>query len=107
MAAKNQTSKKINIKYVERKQSDYQCNKNREEYGILCGGAEKWKECKVLGNLLDTEYDIETRHDLAASTYKKVEKVFKNSSANQEMKLKVFIAFLGTSFYTTESCGHS
>ena len=91
------------------KGSDLTTNTTKaEKYKTPYGQTEKWKECKILGKLLDTQYDIIRRKDLAASkACKKVERVFRNLSASQEMKLKVSNAYVETSFSTKTICGQS
>ena len=46
------------------KGKNLQLNESKmEEYEIKRGGEEKWKKCKYLGSLLDTEEDIQRRTD--------------------------------------------
>ena len=44
---------------------------------------------------------------LKASTCKMVDRVFKDSSSSQKMKLNIFNAYVETSFHTETICGHS
>ena len=47
----------------------YVNNEKTEEYIIKSNGQEKWKKCKYLGSLLDTEHDIKRRKGLAIDTF--------------------------------------
>ena len=47
-----------------------------EEYEIIRQGNEKWKKCKLLGSLLDTEKDINRRTILAIDAFKTLNKKF-------------------------------
>ena len=62
----------------------------RKEFEIFIGGTEKWKECKILGSLINIEYDIKRRHGLASQGYNELDNIFKSSSSqeSQETKLK-------------------
>ena len=59
-----------------------------------------WEVCK-------THNMISKEDTLKASTCKMVDRVFKDSSASQKMKLNLFNIYVETSFYTETICGHS
>ena len=42
-------------------------NTKTEEYEVVRGGDDKWKKCKYLGSLLETENDINRRKILGQS----------------------------------------
>ena len=79
-------------------------NKSKtEEYSIGIDGDDKWKRCKILGSLLDTEKDIERRYNLASAAYNKLEKTFKSKSLKQKTKLRIFDAYIASVFlYNSE-----
>ena len=52
------------------------CTAKTEDYEIIRKGNEKWKKCKLLGSLLDTEKDINRRKILAMDAFKTLNNIF-------------------------------
>ena len=48
-----------------------------EDFKISSESSEDWKICKLLGSLLDKEYDIKRRKGQAMNTYRKKLKIYK------------------------------
>lgn len=61
-----------------------------EEYIIKRNGDEKWKKCKYLGSLLDTENDIKRRKQLAMVAFNQ----YKHSLTSKHIELKTRIRIL-------------
>ena len=76
-----------------------------EEYHIARKGKcdDKWKECKLLGSLLDTEKDIERRKCLAASVIKTLKNILYSKKLSISTKVRVFDAYVAPVFlYNSE-----
>ena len=70
-------------------------NKDKtEEYTIGLEGEERWKQCKILGSLLDTEKDINKRKGLGIDAYKTMEYIFKSKYISTELKIKTYKAYV-------------
>ena len=70
-----------------------------EEYHITRGGDEKWKTCKCLGSLLDTDKDITRRK----STYNKMKHIIENRKTSRTTIKRIFKAYLESVFlYNSE-----
>ena len=63
-------------------------NSKTEEFQISRDKDYNWKKCKILRNLLDMERDINKRHDLASSSDKKLERIFKGKSVSLTTRLR-------------------
>ena len=74
-----------------------------EEYNIEQKGNEAWKECKILGSLLDTEKDINRRKILAIDAYKTLNSIFSSKINSVTIKLRTFNAYVASVFlYNSE-----
>ena len=67
-----------------------------EEYEIIRQGNEKWKKCKLLGSLLDTEKDINRRKSLAIDAFKTLNKIFDSRKISNAVKIRTFNAYIGS-----------
>ena len=63
-----------------------------EEYEIIRQGNEKWKKCKLLGSLLDTEKDIRCRNILAIDAFKTLNNIFDSRRISNAVKIRTFNA---------------
>ena len=79
-------------------------NKSKtEEYNIDQKGNEAWKECKILGSLLDTEKDINRRKILAINACKTFNSIFSSKKNFNKAKLRTFNEYVASVFlYNTE-----
>ena len=74
-----------------------------EEYNIEQKGNEEWKECKVLGSLLDTDNDINRRKTLAIEAYRTLNSIFGSKKSSIVIKLRTFNAYVASVFlYNSE-----
>ena len=64
-----------------------------EEYSIGIG-EDKWKGCKILGSLLDTEKDINRRRGLAIDAFKTMNYIFKSKHISLELKIRTFKTYV-------------
>ena len=58
----------------------------------------KWKKCKILGSLLDTEEDIKRRKHLANNATSKLRVVFEDKKLPNQQKIRVFCACIESIF---------
>ena len=73
-----------------------------EEY-TLNRKEEKWKKCKYLGSILDTENDIKRRKGLAIDAFNSLNRYFTNRRANIKLKTRIFTTFVQSIFlYNSE-----
>ena len=81
----------------------YVNNEKTEEYIIKRHGQEKWKKCKYLGSLLDTEHDIKRRKGLAIDTFNNFKHIMESKKVSTETKMRIFQAFVNSIFlYNSE-----
>ena len=74
-----------------------------EEYAIIRQGNEKWKKCKLLGSLLDTEKDINRRKILAIDAFKTLHNIFDSRKISNAVKIRTFNAYVASVFlYNSE-----
>ena len=74
-----------------------------EEYEIIRQGNEKWKKCKLLGSLLDTEKDINRRQILAIDAFKTLHQIFDSRKISNAVKIRTFNAYVASVFlYNSE-----
>ena len=74
-----------------------------EEYEIIRQGNEKWKKCKLLGSLLDTEKDINRRKILAIDAFKTLNKIVYSRKISNSVKIRTFNAHVASVFlYNSE-----
>ena len=63
-----------------------------------------WKECKLLGSLLDTEKDFNRRKKLAIDAMKTSQYIFKSKLISTELKIRTFNAYVASIFlYNSET----
>ena len=74
-----------------------------EEFEIIGHGNEKWKKCKLLGSLLDTENDINRRQILAIDAFKTLNRKFDSKEISNAVKIRTFNAYVASVFlYNSE-----
>ena len=74
-----------------------------EDYEITREGNEKWKKCKLLGSLLDTEKDINRRTILAIDAFKTLNKILDSRKISNAVKIRTFNAYVARVFlYNSE-----
>jgi len=74
-----------------------------EDYEISSESSGKWKECKLLGSLLDTEHDIKRRKGQAMNAYRKKEKILKSKKICLSTRIRAFNAYVTSIFlYNSE-----
>eukprot|EP00923_Selenidium_pygospionis_P050565 GHVN01087397.1.p2 GENE.GHVN01087397.1~~GHVN01087397.1.p2 ORF type:complete len:100 (+),score=4.35 GHVN01087397.1:39-338(+) len=62
-----------------------------------------WKECKLLGSLLDMEHDIKRRKGQAMNAYRKKEKILKSKKICLSTRIRAFNAYVTSIFlYNSE-----
>ena len=62
-----------------------------------------WKQCKLLGSILDTECDIKRRKGLAVDVAKKLQYIFQNKKLNIKIKIRAFDTYVASIFlYNSE-----
>ena len=76
-----------------------------ENFKIFRNTNQHWKECKVLGSLLDTVHNIKRRYGLVTATYNKLGNIFNSHFIKPGTKLKVFNSYVGSIFYVTANFG--
>ena len=69
-----------------------------EEHEIIRQGNEKWKKCKLLESLLDTEKDINRRKILAIDAFKTLNKIFDSRKISNAVKIRTFNAYVASVF---------
>ena len=67
-----------------------------EEYEIIRQGDEKWKKWKLLGSLLDSENDINSRKILAIDAFKTVNNIFDSRQISKAIKIRTFNAYVAS-----------
>lgn len=73
-----------------------------EEYEISREN-DKWKKCKYLGSLLDTEEDINRRKQITRATYKKVQPALEDKYLPLHIKMEIFRTVVSSVFlYNSE-----
>ena len=79
-------------------------NKDKtEEFTIQRDGDEKWKTCKILGSLLDTEKDIERRKALTLNVFNKFKYTLQSKRISKSIKIRIFVAYIQCVFlYNSE-----
>ena len=74
-----------------------------EEYKIERNGNEDWRNCKLLGSLLDTDKDITRRKSLAIASINNLKYIFYNQKLNINIKTRVFNCYVSSVFlYNSE-----
>ena len=68
-------------------------NDKTEEYHVKREN-DKWKECKLLGTIIDTEKDINSRNILALDAYKILNYVFNSRKVSEKLKLKFLQTYI-------------
>ena len=63
-----------------------------EKYEISRISDNRWKKCKLLGSLLDTEEDIKRRKGLAIDILKTLENIFNSKHVSEVICLRIFKA---------------
>ena len=62
-----------------------------------------WKNCKLLGSLLDTEKDFGRRKRLTLDAMRKYDHVFKSKRISNALKIRTFNIYIASVFlYNTE-----
>ena len=81
-----------------------QINKPKtEEYIIKRKGDESWKDCKLLGSLLDTDNDIRRRKGLAIGAINTMKHLFYSNKIDIKTKMHVFNCYVSSTFlYNSE-----
>ena len=69
-----------------------------EQYAITRGGDVLWKDCRLLGSLLDTDSDIKRRKGLAAGVICELKHIFFSKRLCTKTKVRVFDAFVTSIF---------
>ena len=69
-----------------------------EEYEIIRQGNDKWKKCKFLGSLLDTEKDINRRKILVIDAFKTLNNFFHSRKISNVLKIRTFNAYVASVF---------
>ena len=69
-----------------------------ENFKIFRNTNQHWKECKVLGSLLDTVHNIKRRYGLVTATYNILGNIFNSHFTKPDTKLKVFNSYVGSIF---------
>ena len=63
-----------------------------------------WKQCKLLGSLLETEADFKRRKALAMNSYNKHTKIFKSKYISNNLKIRTFNMYVSSVFlYNSET----
>ena len=78
-----------------------------EDYEIIRQGNEKWKNCKLLGSLLDTEKDINRRKILAIDAFKTLNQIFDSRKISNTVKSELSMHMLRVFSSTNANCGPS
>ena len=74
-----------------------------EYYEIIRQCNEKWKKCKLLGSLLDTEKDINRRKILPIDAFKTLNTIFDSRKISNAVKMRTFNAYVASVFlYNSE-----
>jgi len=93
-------------KTVPKKLKEFNLNVNEkktEEFKISRNGDNKWKKCKYLGTLLDTEADINRRKSLAITAFNKLNHIFNHKKTSISKKTRIFDAYISSIFlYNSE-----
>ena len=81
--------------------------KQRNEYKISRVNCDdKWKKCKLLGSILDTNNDIKRRKGLSLDAVQKIKYMFNNKKLSIKTKMRAFDAYIYLPyFYTTLNYG--
>jgi hypothetical protein len=75
-----------------------------EEYTIKRGGDEKWKKCKYVGSLLDTEEDIKRRKQLAMAAFTQHKPALSSKHIALKTRLRIMNAYVSSIFmYNSET----
>ena len=69
-----------------------------EQYAITRGGDVLWKDCKLLGSLLDTDSDIKRRTGLAVGVICELKCIFYSTRLCIKIKVRVFDVFVTSIF---------
>ena len=70
-----------------------------EEYTIKTANCDnRWRDCKLLGSLLDIQNDIKRRKVLAINAANKLKHLFLNKDVNISVKTKLFKSYVTTIF---------
>ncbi len=96
-AKKKKTSKQL-------KKRNLQINEEKtKNYPVRREGNEKWKTCKLVGSILDTEKDMNRRKTLALCAHIKLKYIPESKKNTIKIKVKVFNAFVRSIFmYNSE-----
>ena len=66
-----------------------------EEYTIERANCDnRWRDCKLLGSLLDTQNDIKRRKVLVMNTASKLKHLFLNKNVTISVKAKLFKSYI-------------
>ena len=77
-----------------------------EDYNIKRNGENSWKNCKLVGSLLDTEKDIKRRKQLAMCAFQKNSEALTNSKISLRTRVRLFDSYICSIFmYNSETWG--
>ena len=68
------------------------------EYEVVRGGNDKWKKCKYLGSLLETDNDINRRKILATNAYNQLKYIVESKKTSREVKIRIFRSHIESIF---------
>ena len=78
-----------------------------EEYEIILQCIERWKKCKLLGSLLDTEKDMNRRQIIAIDAFKTLNNFLAALKSATQSKSELSMHMLQVYSSTTANCGLS
>ena len=85
------------------KERDLHINKEKTEEYLISRNDTSWKDCKLLGSMLETMKDIERRKSLLIHTMKELKYIFKSHRLNNSIKIRTFEAYASSIFlYNSE-----
>ena len=92
------TTTRTNKKEIPPRLKKYNLQINRdktEEYHITRNNNDtNWKNCKILGSLIDTKNDINRRITLAITAYKTLNNIFKSNHSTIKTKIRIYNAYI-------------
>ena len=90
-----QKLRKRNLKVNQTKTEEYEITRNSAD--------EKWRKCKYLGSLLDSNEDINRRKQLAMMAYNKLKFILDSKKTSTLLKMRIFSSFIASIFlYNSE-----
>ena len=99
------TTGKFRTVYIENtlpetlKRRDLEINKTKtEKHSVSRKTDDSWKDCKLLGTLLDTEKDINRRKALAWSSFNDLKSIFNSRKISIEIKIRTLQAYIASVF---------